>query len=340
MVLASKYKMTKEVIGLYSEELQVANQNSVQLTIHGMQAKIKKQKRLLDEQKQEIEELEEILSSSARKNQCLMAKSEDYRDALDSVYKIMSSLEKYMPEEVLFYAAPTLADLMDTKDVAIYTVVNRNYARLFSSTSPDAGELGNSIKYTTFEDMYQCLKDGQVYINENEKAGLPSMAVAVYSEDEIQLILMFWNLPKQQLNRTEANRLTVIITLLQNVFLRAKRYMSNFRRHHYLEGTNVLSEEAFVPLVNTFLDARSKGLTKCTLAKVVMGYQNYDRVAIQLAGNIRHTDYMGIMGNEKLYTGNERLYILLTNTDMEQAKAVQERLHKAGYQSILKETPE
>lgn len=333
MVLMNKYKMIKEVIGLYSEELQLANQNSVQLTIHGMQAKIEKQKRLLEEQKQEIEELEDILSNSTKKNQYLKEKSEDYQDALDFVYKIMSSLEKYMPEEVLFYAAPILADLMNSKDVAIYTVVNRNYARLFSSTSPSARELGNSIKYTSLEDMYQCLNGGQIYINREQKSGLPSMSGAVYSEDEIHLILMFWNLPKQQLNRIEANRLTVIITLLQNAFLRAKRYMSSFRRQHYIEGTNVLNEDAFTHLVNTFLDARSKGLTKCTLAEVVMGYQNYDRVAIQLAGNIRHTDYMGIMENEKLY-------ILLTNTDMAQAKAVQERLHKAGYQSILKETPE
>lgn len=333
MVLMNKYKLIKEVIGLYSEELQMTNQNSVQLTIHGMQTKIEKQKRLLDEQKQEIEELEEILSSSARKNQCSKAKSKDYRDALDSVYKIMSSLEKYMPEEVLFYAAPILADLTDSKDVAIYTVVNRDYARLFSSTSPNACELGNSIKYTSLEDMYQCLNGGQIYINREQKSGLPSMAGAVYSEDEIHLILMFWNLPKHQLNRIEANRLTVIITLLQNAFLRAKRYMSSFRRRHYMEGTNVLNEDAFTHLVSTFLDARSKGLTRCTLAEVIMGYQSYDRIATQLAGNIRHTDYMGIMGGE-------RLYILLTNTDMEQAKAVQERLHKAGYQSILRETPE
>lgn len=323
--------MIKEVIGLYSEELRITNENTVQLTIHEMQAKIEKQKRLLDEQKQEIEELEEILSSSTRKNQNYKVKPGDYRDALDIVYKIMSSLEKYMPEEVLFFAAPMLAELMETKDVAVYTVVNRDYARLFSYTSPKARELGNSIKYTSLKGIYQCLKDGQIYINEDQTPELPSMAGAVYSEDEIQLILMFWELPKHQLNKIEANHLTVIITLLQNAVLRAKRYMSSFRRQHSMEGTGVLDKEAFTALVNTFLDARSRNLTECTLAEIVMGYQSYDQIAIQLAGNIRHTDYMGILDNE-------RLYILLTNTDIEHAATVQDRLHKIGYQCILKET--
>lgn len=316
---------------MYSEELRITNENTVQLTIHEMQAKIEKQKRLLDEQKQEIEELEEILSSNTRKNQNFKTKPVDCRDALDTVYKIMSSLEKYMPEEVLFFAAPMLAELMETKDVAVYTVVNRDYARLFSYTSPKARELGNSIKYTSLKDIYQCLKDGQIYINEEQTPELPSMAGAVYSEDEIQLILMFWDLPKHQLNRVGANHLTVIITLLQNAVLRAKRYMSNFRRQHSMEGTGVLDKEAFTALVNTFLDARSRNLTECTLAEIVMGYQSYDQIAVHLAGNIRHTDYMGILDNE-------RLYILLTNTDIEHAKTVQERLHKIGYQCILKET--
>lgn len=312
----------------------MVSKNTVQLTIHEMQAKIEKQKRLLDESKQEIEELKDLLSNgAARKTHTPPVSPTGYNAALDTVYEIMSSLEKYTIEEVLFYAAPILAKLMNTQDVAIYTVANKNYARLFSATSAKARELGNSIKYTTFNDMYETLNNGQVYINTEVNPLYPSMASSLFDHDEIQLFLMFWGIPKQQITTEKANRLTVIMTLFQNAFLRAKRYMSSFRRQHYMEGTNVLNEEAFTALVKTFLEAKSKGLTECTLAKITMCYQNYHNISVQLAGHIRQTDYMGLINGEQLY-------ILLSNTDIKSAKIVQDRLHNAGYGSVLKETLE
>ena len=67
-------------------------------------------------------------------------------DSWKSIYDIISSLEKYKTEEVLFYAAEILGKEMGSKNVAIYNVANREYARLYSSTSLEARRLGNSIK--------------------------------------------------------------------------------------------------------------------------------------------------------------------------------------------------
>lgn len=251
----------------------------------------------------------------------------------EAIYEIIASLEKYTTEEVLFYAAQTLADAMDTGDVAIYTVANRNYARLFSATSAEARKLGNSIKYTDMDAMYQELKNGRIYMNEAMEAGLPLMASAIYSEDELQVILMFWGLPAQRLNSTAVKRLTVVQALLQNAILHASRYMKSFKRQRYMEGTNVLNEEAFTRLVKVFLEAKKKGLTECALVEVMMGYQDYEEISLQITGNIRQTDYMGLMNGEKLY-------ILLANTDLKNAEVVKERLKELGYESRLKGTLE
>ena len=79
-------------------------------------------------------------------------------------YTHLSSLEQYEPCEVLFYAAEVLAKLMGSKDVAIYTVANRSYARLFSATSEKARSLGNSINYSEMDAMYTVLAGKKVYI--------------------------------------------------------------------------------------------------------------------------------------------------------------------------------
>ncbi len=308
------------------------NRDTAQLMIEEMKSELEQQKRLLDKRDHEIEELRRRLAEAGLDtDQGPDGMSAGCRNGLDMVYGIISDLEKYTTEEVLFYAAPTLARLMDTRDVAVYMVVNRDYARLFSATSQKARKLGNSIKYSAMEGLYEDLDAGRIFINDTMDAELPLMASGVYAEDEIQVILMFWGIPQQQINQSTANHLTVITTLVQNALLRAKRCMASFRRHNYMEGTNVLNEEAFTALVKTFLTAKAKGLTECTLAEIVMGYQDYAEIASKVACNIRQTDYMGIMDGG-------RLYILLSNTDIKNAEVVKERLLNMGYQSVLKET--
>lgn len=313
------------------KEWQMLDTDSAELMIHEMQEMIEKQMDLLRKQGREFEKLKKLHEEkNISTNQDIEVKPENHKDEFETVYEIIASLEKYTTEEVLFYAAQKLAEVMDTKDVAIYTVANRDYARLFSSTSPKARQLGNSIKYTDMLDMYNELKNGRIYMNKDMTPGLPLMASAVHAEDEIRVILMFWGIPSQRMIPSEANRLTVVGTLLQNAILRANRYMTSYRRQRYLEGTNVLNEKAFTVLVKVFLEAKAKGLTECALVEIVMGYQDYEAISLQVACNIRQTDYLGLMNGEKLY-------ILLANTDLKNAEVVQERLKKLGYESILKE---
>lgn len=314
-----------------SEELRMTESNPAQMIIDEMQEKIRKQKELLQEQDREIEELKQLLDSgNVNEKQDFEVQPGDYKNEFETVYDIIASLEKYTTEEVLFFAAQKLAEVMDTRDVAVYTVANRNYARLFSATSPEARQLGNSIRYTDMGEVYSDLKDGRIYINKAMETGLPLMASAIYAVDEMRVILMFWGIPAERMSLAEVHRLTVVETLLQNAILRADHYMASFRRHRYLEGTNVLNEEAFTILVKAFMEAKELGLTECALVEVMMGYQDYEEVSLQISVNIRQTDYMGLLEGEKVY-------ILLANTDLKNAEVVQERLKKLGYDSILKE---
>ena len=277
-----------------------------------------------------IEDISEINDSNVRMKRNFEAQLVNHKDSLGKIYEITSSLERYETEEVLFYAAQVLGELMDSRDVALYIVANRDYARLFSATSPEARKLGNSVKYTAMGDMYHELSNGRVYINKNMEAELPLMASAVYAEDEMQLILMVWGIPWQRMTLSEANRLTVIGTLIQNASVRASRYLESLKGQRYIQGTSVLNEGAFTQLVKAFLDAKSKGLTECTLVEIVTGYQGYEQASALLESCIRQTDYMGTMEGGKLY-------ILLSNTDLENAEGVRDRFRKLGYESLLKE---
>ena len=251
-------------------------------------------------------------------------------DSWKSIYDIISSLEKYKTEEVLFYAAEILGKEMGSKNVAIYNVANREYARLYSSTSLEARRLGNSIKYIELGEMYSELKAGRIYVNETNDANRPALAHAIYAEDDIRVILMFWDVSSKKHGVSPVKRLTVIETLLQNTLLYASRYMSNFRRKNYLEGTNVLKEDTFRVLLKAFLDAKEKGLTECVLVEFEMGYRDYKSISIQAACKIRLNDYMGVLNGGKFY-------ILLANTDIKSAEIVQQRFKQIGFRTELKD---
>lgn len=139
-----------------------------------------------------VDDISDINDSNVRMKQSFETQLVNQRDSLGKIYEITSSLEAYEPEEVLFYAAKVLGQLMDSRDVAVYMVANGDYARLFSFTSPEAKRLGNSIKYTDMEDLYQDLKERRVFINKKMDEKLPLMASAVYTEEKMELMLMIW----------------------------------------------------------------------------------------------------------------------------------------------------
>lgn len=296
---------------LYPDELQNTDGTIMQLTTEELRS-------LLKEKDREIEELKERLAVP--------------EDSWESTYDIISSLEDYKTEEVLFYAVQILGKEMGSKDVAIYTIANREYARLFSSTSLEARKLGNSIKYVDLGELYDELKAGRIYENKTNDPQRPALARAVYAENDMRVILMFWDVPKEKHGVPPVQRLTVIETLLQNTILYASRYMSNFRRKNYLEGTNVLKEETFRTLLKAFLDAKEKGLTECVLVEFEMGYRDYKNISIQVACKIRLTDYMGVLNGGKFY-------ILLANTGLQSAKIVLERFRSLGFRCTLKDLP-
>lgn len=79
----------------------------------------------------QLDDISDINVSNVRVKEILANQIVNQNDSFGKLYEITSSLEQYEPCEVLFYAAEVLAKLMGSKDVAIYTVANRSYARLF-----------------------------------------------------------------------------------------------------------------------------------------------------------------------------------------------------------------
>lgn len=303
------------------------------LAVGYMRDQIKKLREESQEEKeflsQQLGDIQDINNSNVRVKDALETQLVNQNDSVGKIYSITSALDQYSPEEVLFYAAEMLGKLVRSKDVAIYTVSNRAYARLFSSTSKKARMLGNSIRYTEMGEMYETLTQRKVFINRQMDDRYPLMANALFDDqDEMQMLLMIWGISWESMTLGQANQLVVISALIQNAVLRANRYLSALENKRYVGDTQMLETEAFSTLVQAYLKAQSKGLTECTVLKVESDPKKHKETGGMLAGKLRQTDYIGTLSDGGLYA-------LLPNTANEDAHYVIKRFADAGFDSNI-----
>lgn len=279
----------------------------------------------------QLGDIQDINSSNVRVKDALELQLVNQNDSVGKIYSITSALDQYSPEEVLFYAAEVLGQLSNSKDVAIYTVSNRSYARLFSSTSQKARMLGNSIRFTEMGEMYETLAEHKVFINRKLDERYPLMANAIYNDkSEIQIIIMLWGIPWENMTLGNANQLVVISYLIQNAVLRANRYLDVLENQRYVENTHTLETSAFTSLLNAYLAAKARGLTECAVLRVEADSRAYKEAGEKLTKKLRQTDYIGTLADGSLY-------VLLANTSREDAQYVIARFAEVGYNSYIVE---
>lgn len=304
------------------------------LTVGYMRDQIRQLKRESTEEKDylsmQIADIQDINGSNVRVKNALETQLVNQNDSVGKIYRITSALNQYSPEEVLFYAAEMLGKLVKTKDVAIYTISNASYARLFSSTSEKAKMLGNSIQYTQLGEMYETLMKRKVYINRQLDERYPLMANAIFEQDRMELILMVWGIPWESMTLGQANHLVVISSLIQNAVLGANRYLATLEKQRYVGDTRILGSEAFSGLTRAFLAARKKGLTECTLLRIESERDMCEWNGKLLSGMLRQSDYIGILEDGGLY-------VLLANTSRADARYVLGRFEELGFRSQVVE---
>lgn len=276
----------------------------------------------------QLEDIVDINDSNVRMKHTFENLIINQQDSVGKIYDITSKLDKYEPEEVLFYAAQVIGELLESRDVAIYTVTKYRYARLFSSTSEKARALGNSIEYKELTDVYNEIKDKRVYINRTMDDKYPLMASAIFSQDGMEFIIMVWGISWDRMNLGQANVLTIAGYLIQNAVVRANRYLEALDNERHIDGSRILQGEAFTSLVKAFFEAGEKGLTECAVLRMDIPKEHYVEASIALSGKLRQSDYIGVMSDG-------RLYVLLGNTSKENASVLIERFHGLGYESRL-----
>lgn len=282
--------------------------------------------------KAQIKDIEEINSSNVRMKNVMEEQLINHNQSLGKIYEITSALDTHGPEETIFYAAETVERLLGTSDVAVYVVSNERYARLQSFTSKKAQVFGNSICYTDMTDMYSQIKEKEVYINNTLKEGYPLMARGIYSEDALHMIIMVWGLSLEHMNLGTANMFTIVCSMIENAMLRTDKIRQKLGHEIYISDTGILRKEDFKSVINAYRKASERNLTTYSLLSVKTMPGQTEQTGVVVGKIVRGTDYIGEIDGE--------IWILLSNTDAENAQNVIERLGSAGCKAVCREVLE
>lgn len=280
----------------------------------------------------QLTDMQDINTSNVRVKDALETQLVNQSDSVGKIYKITSELDQYSPEEVLFYAAKVIAELMGTRDVAVYNISNGAFARLFSSTSKRAKSLGNSIVYEEMGELYETVMQHKVYINRDLNESYPLMANGIFSGDTLQALIFVWGIPWERMTLGQANQLTVVSALIKDAVIRANRYLDVLVNQRYVEGSKVLTKDAMLTLIKACLKAETDKLTDCTVLRIEAGetLEQVEQNAVYLSEKIRQSDYLGILEDNQLY-------VLLSNTSKEEAYYAISRIQEFGFQSQVAE---
>lgn len=284
---------------------------------------------LSDENKflqKEIEEIKNINQCNVEAKNIFEKRLVNYKYSLGRIYEIISKMDSLESQKIIFEGIGVIAEIMNTEDVAIYTCETRgNYCRLLAASSDKAKRMGKSICLKDLGDMGDSLKERRIYRNAGLNPEFPIMAGATYKNDKMEYVIMVWSLEFDDINLYQTNVFSIICRLIEHSMSKAYTYMESIQETSYLEDTRTMNETAFSKVLEIYDYGKQKSMLEYTLLQVESALTKEKELHHELGQLIRDTDYMG-MGKEN------RLYILLTNSDIKDAIQVKNRLEKNGIQ--------
>ncbi len=273
----------------------------------------------------QLSDMKDISDTDIRIKKSLEEQVVNQSRSIGTIYDITKSLQQDSYDEVLFHAAEIMMKIMDTKDVAIYTVSDNDegYARLFSASSPKAMSLGRSIRISDYEYMVAGWREKKIFINRALDPKLPMMANAVFEDNSMRLMFFLWGIPWERMTFSEADIFAVVCLLIHDSTVSALKYMNAIVETQYFEKTHILRPEPLARKIEVFTQAEEKGLFQFQVHRIPMSQEQMLRDAPLLEKQCYKTDAIGYDGTD--------VCIVLSNSDEKGLEIVRNRFLKAGF---------
>ncbi len=271
---------------------------------------------------EEVSELGSMLRTSRDIKAELENRLLNHSDSLSKIYDIVSQLDAVETRKVFSGALKVVSDIMRSKDISIYMSGNNSsYFRNVASSTPKAREsMSNSIKITDYLEMYDALKNENVYINRTLDPSLPIMALAVNTGNEFNVIIMLWSIDFKDLGLYHVNLFLVLRMIITSSIARAYQYELATHEKRYIEDTAILRKEYFAEILSDQKALLEETGSPFQVIKVLYESRDITALSPALSSSLRTTDYIGIGEDDSVM-------VILGGTTKDDVHFIEKRLN-------------
>lgn len=246
-----------------------------------------------------------------------------YRNSLASLYQILSTLDQMESQQVIFQAVKIIGEMIESKDISIYIRgQNSPYCRRMAAFGEKAKTMGKTIVLQEEDPVFSALLKQEIYRNHAMDSRYPILAGGTYAEGQLQMIIMVWSLPLEAPSLYNHNVLALLCRMVERALNRAYTFMEMLNSTNYVAGSRVMTEEAFQQMREIYESGAADQMLDFLLLHTKV-LKNKKDIYRKLGHLIRETDYAG-------EAGDGSVYVLLTNTDVQDMDTVKKRLEDGG----------
>lgn len=245
-----------------------------------------------------------------------------FKDSFGRIFDAVQKLDNILPQSVFMEALDVMEDIMENRTIAIYSVDSfERFGRLVVCSSPLSTNLKKSMALSDHPQMYQAVKNGKIWKNDNFTQDCPVYANGIFRDGHMVMFVCLYEAQVQQYGMDYMNIFRILCGLVQTSFLRALEYMEAAEEKIYYKDTNVMKPDKFHEVLTVQKEMKEKKVADYILLQL----EKIDRkqASSVLSQVIRNTDTIG-EGNDS------ELYLLLTQVNEENFHFVEERLKKTG----------
>lgn len=245
-----------------------------------------------------------------------------FKDSFGKIFDAVQKLDSELPEKIFLEGLRTLEDILQNHSIAIYSLDSwQRFGRLMVCSSSLLSTLTKSIRLEDYRDLYETVKDGEIWRNTDLKEGYPMYAAGVFRDNTMVLLLTIQEAGTEQYGMDYINIFRIMCGLVQNSFLKALRYEELRETELYYPNTHIVYPERLRQLVAVQEDMRQAGVADYILLR--FAEKNKEIVSGQLSGMIRATDTLGA-------AEDGTIYLILTQTNRQSFRYVESRLAGSG----------
>lgn len=250
-------------------------------------------------------------------------------NGISQIYRATRLLDSLEPEELYLGSVQVLEQTLKAQHFAIYSITANGFAHLVSKSGDPAFIPDPTLKIEEGSYMQKAVDKKQFSFNHSLSSSEPLYVAPIVQQNKTVAVIICFDAKFQKLTLSYRNLVEGVTHLISAAFERSSIYIQEINPMRYMEESRVMKPAYFMRILE--LKQHSAETLQIPYTLLYVNGEAYEKEKLQTIGAaIRTTDYLG-------FTEQGKLCIILSNTNLDNAAAVADRLHEKGIEVVTAE---